>query len=53
MKNIQSIDQFMMQMMNVVNQLCTHGETITDKKVLEKVIISLQPKFDMEVTIIE
>jgi hypothetical protein len=32
MKDSESIDQFMTQMMNVVNQLRTHGEDIIDPK---------------------
>ena len=53
MKDIESIDQLMTQAMNVVNQLYTHGETVTDKKVVEKALISLPTTFDMVVTVME
>ena len=40
-------------MMNVVNQLPTHGEVVTNQNIVEKVLIILPPKFDMVVTTIE
>ena len=43
----------MMQMMNVVNQLTTHGKVVTNQNIVEKVLRIIPPKFDMVVTTVE
>ena len=53
MKNTKSVDQFMMQTMNVVNKLSTHGEGVIDENVCGKVLKILPPMFDMVVTTIK
>ena len=41
MKDTETIDQFMSQAMDVVNQLRAYGEDVTDRKVVEKILRSL------------
>lgn len=53
MKETESVDQFMSQVMEVVNQLRAHGEEVTDQKVVEKILRSLPSIYDMLVTAIE
>jgi hypothetical protein len=53
MKDSDSVDHFMMQVMSIVNQLRAHGEDIQDQKVVKKVLKSLPVKFDMVVVSIE
>ena len=53
MNERQTLDQFHNQLMTVVNQMRTHGEQISDKKVVEKLLRSLPSKFDVVVVAIE
>lgn len=48
-----SIDHFFTEVMNIVNQMRSHGESIVDQKVIEKILKSLPSKFDVIVVAIE
>jgi len=53
MKESESVDQFMTQVMNIVNQLMMNGEEIADQKVVEKVLRTFPKKFDAVIVAIE
>jgi hypothetical protein len=53
MKESDSVDQFMTQVMNIVNQLRMNGEELLDQKVVEKVLRTFPKKFDVVVVAIE
>ena len=53
MKESDSVDSFMTQVMGMVNQLNTYGEKIEDQRVVERVLRSLPHKFDLKVAAIE
>ena len=53
MKDTETIDQFISQAMDVVNQLRSYGEDVTDRKVVEKILRSLPQQYDTLVTTIE
>ena len=53
MKEREPVDEFMTQVMEVVNQLRAHGEGVIDQKVVENMLRSLPPSYDMLVTAIE
>jgi hypothetical protein len=53
MKDNESVDTFMTQVMNVVNQLRQYGDDIETKRVIEKVLRSLPKKFELAVVPIE
>ena len=46
MNALASIDNFFTKVMNIVNQLRTHGDYISEWKVVEKVLRSLPSKFE-------
>jgi hypothetical protein len=46
MKDSDTVDSFYTHIIGVINQIKYHGETIKDRKVVEKVLRSLPPKFD-------
>jgi hypothetical protein len=46
MKDNESVDSFMTQVMNVVNQLRQYGEDLSDKRVIEKVLRYFPKKFE-------
>ena len=52
-KDNESVDSFMNQVMNVVNQLRRYGEYLSDKRVIEKVLRSFPKKFESIVVPIE
>ena len=52
MNDTQIVDQFHNQLMTFVNQMSTHGEQISNKKVVEQVLRSLPRKFDVVVVAI-
>ena len=43
MKDTDSIDSFYTHVIGLINQINSHGEYIEDRKVVEKVLISLPP----------
>jgi hypothetical protein len=53
MKDNESVDAFMTQVMSVVNQLRQYGDDFENKKVIEKVLRSLPKKFEPVVVPIE
>jgi len=52
-KDNESNDNFMTQVMNVVNQLRKYGEDLSHKRVIEKVLRSFPKKFESVVVPIE
>jgi hypothetical protein len=46
MKDTNSVDSFYSHVIDLINQIKSHGETIEDRKVVEKVLRSIPPKFD-------
>jgi uncharacterized protein (UPF0371 family) len=53
MKDTDSVDSFYTHVIGLINQIKSHGETIEDKKIVEKVLRSLPPKFDTLVVTLE
>jgi hypothetical protein len=52
MTESKNVDQFMTRVMGIVNWIRLTGETITDQRIVEKIIRSLPNKFKMVVTTI-
>jgi hypothetical protein len=52
MTESETMDQFMTRAMGIVNQIRLIGETITDQRIVEKILRSLPKKFEMVVTAI-
>ena len=52
MKEPETVNQFMTQVTSLVNQLIVYGEDITDQRVIEKVLKSLQLLFELAVAVI-
>jgi len=53
MKDSETVDNFMTQVMNVVNQLRQYGEDLSDQRVIEKLLRCLPKKFEAKVVPIE
>ena len=53
MKELDTVDSFYRHVIGLINQIKSHGEIIEDKKVVEKVLRSLPPKFDTLVVTLE
>ncbi|XP_076953008.1 uncharacterized protein LOC143626983 [Bidens hawaiensis] len=53
MKNGEMIGDYFSRVMSIVSQQQAYGEAVTDKKIVEKVLRSLSPKFDYVVPSIE
>jgi hypothetical protein len=53
MKDTNSIDSFYTHVIGFINQIKSHGETIEDRKFVEKVLMSIPPKFDTLVVTLE
>ena len=47
MKDNDTINNFMTQVMNVVNQLRHYGEDLSDERVIEKLLRCLPKKFEV------
>jgi hypothetical protein len=45
MKDTDSVDSFYIHVIVLINQIKSHGETIEDKNVFEKVLMNIPPKF--------
>ncbi|CAL2228327.1 unnamed protein product [Prunus armeniaca] len=52
-KENESIQVFFTKVSGIVNQIRSYGDTIPDKKIVEKTLRSLPPKFDHVVAAIE
>ena len=53
MKESDSVDTFFTHMIGIVNQIRSHGETLEERRILEKILRSLPSRFDVIVTTIE
>eukprot|EP00253_Pinus_taeda_P016931 PITA_16931 len=53
MKESDNIDSFFTHVIGLVTQMRTHGETIEDRRIVEKILRALPSKFDAIVTTIE
>ena len=53
MKDSESVDSFYTRVVGLINQLKSHGETITDQRVVEKILRSLPPRFENLVMTLE
>jgi hypothetical protein len=53
MKYTDLVDSFYTHVIFLINLIKSHGETIEDRKVVEKVLRSLPPKFDTLFVIME
>jgi hypothetical protein len=52
MTESENVDQFMTRVMGIVNQIRPTVETITDQRIVEKILRILPKKFEMVVTVI-
>ena len=52
-KDPETVDTFYTRVVGLINQLKSHGETITDKRVVEKILRSLPPRFENLVVTLE
>ena len=53
MKESDNIDSFFTHVIGIVNQIRSHGETLEERRIVEKILRSLPSKFDVIVTTIE
>lgn len=53
MKDTESVDSFFTQIIGLVNQIRSHGETLEDQRVVEKILRSLPTKFESIAVTIE
>ena len=53
MKESESIQEFLSKVAEIVNQIRSYGDTLEDKKIVQKVLRSLPPKFDHVAAAIE
>ncbi|KAK2977872.1 hypothetical protein RJ640_020216 [Escallonia rubra] len=53
MKDSESLQDYFSRLMELVNQMKINGEQIADKRIVEKILISLPEKFDPIVAVIE
>nr|XP_017228871.1 PREDICTED: uncharacterized protein LOC108204088 [Daucus carota subsp. sativus] len=53
MKEGETIKDYSSRVIKLVNELKSNGESITDQRVIEKMLVSLSEKFDTVVTVIE
>ncbi|KAK3039924.1 hypothetical protein RJ639_027759 [Escallonia herrerae] len=53
MKEDESLKDYSSRFLELINQIKTHGEDISDRRIVEKTLISLPEKFDPIVAVIE
>ncbi|GKC32332.1 retrovirus-related pol polyprotein from transposon TNT 1-94 [Tanacetum coccineum] len=53
MKDDELVKDYSARMIDVVNQMRLHGEVLKDQKVVEKMMISVPPKFEAKISAIE
>ena len=53
MKDLESIGSFYTRVAGLINQLKSHGETIIDQRVVEKILRSTPPRFENLVVTLE
>jgi hypothetical protein len=52
MTESENVDQFMTRVIGIMNRIRLTGETITDQRIVEKILLSLPEKFEIVVTTI-
>ncbi|CAJ2638092.1 unnamed protein product [Trifolium pratense] len=53
MKENESLNEYFNRLSELVNQMKSHGDTIDDRRIVDKILISLTEKFDPMVAVIE
>ncbi|XP_050889637.1 uncharacterized protein LOC127094920 [Lathyrus oleraceus] len=53
MKENESLNEYFNRLSELVNQMKSHGDTIDDRRIVDKILISLTEKFDPIVVVIE
>jgi predicted amidophosphoribosyltransferase len=53
MKENESLNEYFNRLTDLVNQMKSHGDTIEDRRIVDKILISLTEKFDPMVAVIE
>ena len=53
MKENERLNEYFNRLFELVNQMKSHGDTINDRKIVDKIMISLIEKFDPIVVVIE
>ena len=53
MKENETLNEFSSKFMELVNQMKSYGEEISDKRIVEKLLINLPYKYDTIVVVIE
>ncbi|KAK3028838.1 hypothetical protein RJ639_037682 [Escallonia herrerae] len=53
MKEDESLKDYSSRFLELINQMKTHGEDISDRRIVEKTLISLPEKFDPIIAVIE
>ena len=53
MKDSENVDTFYTKVVGFINQLKSHGEAIEDRRVVEKILRSLSPRFENLVVTLE
>ncbi|KAK2999605.1 hypothetical protein RJ639_023298 [Escallonia herrerae] len=53
MKESETLTEFFTRFVDLVNQMKTHGEEISDRRMVEKILICLPERFDPKVAVIE
>ncbi|KAK3004115.1 hypothetical protein RJ639_018583 [Escallonia herrerae] len=53
MKESETLTEFFTRFVDLVNQMKTHGEEISDRRMVEKILICLSERFDPKVAVIE
>lgn len=53
MKNGESLKECCCKVVEIANQMLLYGEAVEDKKIVEKILISLTEKYDLIVSIIK
>ena len=53
MRENETLNEFLSRITELVNQMKTYGEEMSDKKIVEKILISLPKKFETMVVTVE
>ena len=53
MRENETLNEFLSRITELVNQMKTYGEEMSDKKIVEKIMISLPEKFETMVVVVE
>jgi len=52
MKDMELLQDYFSRLMEIVNQIKPHGEIVPDKRIVEKILISLPEKYDAIVAVV-